>query len=158
MSDAKEASVCLGAALNHLLDRDTRLGKGKKGGLVLPILGQRGGEMSVVLISGTPGSGKSTLALQMATQAAKSGIDSLYLSLEDHPVVIKKKAQTFGRDNSGTSSWADYVFEPTNPHVGKDEASHGVRDSSDRLAAIVAAFSSGFYRPRGVNSRGAVQV
>src|ERR1017187_9698721 len=110
----KKTHISLGKALNHLLDRTTKLGK-RPGGLELPTPGNRDGKMSVVVIQGEPGSGKSTLALQIAVHAAKSGICALFLSLEDHPIVVTNKAKDFGRV-AGYSSWADFVFQPTGLH------------------------------------------
>jgi len=125
--------VDLGPALNHLLNRETYLGK-VKGGLELPERSTRGGKMSIVVITGSPGSGKSTLALQMVIKAAKEGYDSLYLSLEDHPLAVQEKASHFGRSRPepsvGECSWADFIYVPDElPHVEErqDEAVDRIR-------------------------------
>src|SRR5262245_668681 len=120
----KPDRVSLGPALNHLLDARTLLG-GEQGtrpaGLELPNPGQRGGSMAGVVVTGRPGSGKSTLALQTVSQAAKAGFDSLYLSLEDHPDVVRKKAQAFGIVDGTERSWEDFVYQPQDPIGARGE-------------------------------------
>ena len=98
--------VNLGNPLNHLLNRDTRLGKDETvaKGIELPTPGKRGGKMAVIVITGRPASGKSTLALQTVVSAAQEGYDSIYLSLEDHPDTVKAKAETFG--------WEHFIYIP----------------------------------------------
>src|SRR5206468_2289414 len=97
--------IDLGLRLNHLLDQGTLLGKSNPdlGGLILPAAKEgrprdNEGELGsgVVVIIGEPGSGKSTLALQIAVAAAEQGYDSAYLSLEEEPERVRKKARIFG--------------------------------------------------------------
>jgi KaiC len=94
-------SIDLGDRLNHLLDRDTKLGANKSAaGLILPDETELGS--GLVVIEGEPGSGKSTLALQIAVAAAIQGCDSAYISLEEDPARIEKKARIFG--------WEEHLY------------------------------------------------
>ena len=96
-------SIDLGLRLNHLINRNTELGKNLKErpfGLILPaekVIGS-----GVVVFIGEPGSGKSTLGLQVAAAAASQGFDSAYLSLEEDPERVEAKAKTFG--------WGSYLW------------------------------------------------
>jgi KaiC/GvpD/RAD55 family RecA-like ATPase len=116
--------IDLGKELNHLLNRNTKLGvEAGLGGLPLPVRGKVASTTSVVVIIGRPGTGKSTLALQILVEAARQSnpknlefdpsverIDSVYLSLEDRPSAVQVKAQAY--------KWEDNIFVPGTPPVG----------------------------------------
>lgn len=139
--------VDLGEALNHLLNAETRLGANKNApaGLELPDPQGGIGKMSVIVIAGRPGSGKSTLALQIVTQAAKAGFCSLYLSLEDHPESVLKKARDFGTK----PRWSDLVHMPGGLHESGSSTSvrlqsvimeaRRTRPADDNYGTVVAA-------------------
>jgi DNA repair protein RadA/Sms len=51
---------------------------------------------SVTLLGGEPGIGKSTLLLQVASEVAKTGMRALYVSAEESPHQVRRRAQRLG--------------------------------------------------------------
>ena len=118
-----QASVDLGYRLNHLINRDTKLGipANKPGGLILPTETAIGS--GNVVIVGEPGVGKSTLAMQICIAAACQNWNSVYFSLEDDFARIYAKAAIFG--------WESYLFTPASPpRFGGDRSATVGRPSS----------------------------
>lgn len=123
--------IDLGVRLNHLINQETKLGRNKKSNPGLILSGDDGKDpgTGTVVIVGEPGSGKSTLALQIAYAAARSGYNSAYISLEEEPARIVRKANVFG--------WDKYIYQNDQP-VDFLAGTKGIRgDSASLLESII---------------------
>ena len=86
-------------------------------------------ERNVVLISGGPGTGKTIFSQQFIWNGLKSGEAGIYVSLEEHPVQIRKNMKQFGWDVS--------EYEKDGKFVIIDAFTGGIGSSSEYEKYVV---------------------
>jgi len=86
-------------------------------------------ERNVVLISGGPGTGKTIFSQQFIWNGLKSGEAGIYVSLEEHPVQIRKNMKQFGWDVS--------EYEKDGKFVIIDAFTGGIGSSSEYERYVV---------------------
>ena len=86
-------------------------------------------ERHVVLISGGPGTGKTIFSQQFIWNGLKNGEAGIYVSLEEHPVQIRKNMKQFGWDVS--------EYEKDGKFVIIDAFTGGIGSSSEYERYVV---------------------
>ena len=67
-------------------------------------------ERNVVLLSGGPGTGKTIFSQQFIWNGVVSGESGIYVSLEEHPVQIRKNMEQFGWDVSNYEREGKFII------------------------------------------------
>ncbi len=86
-------------------------------------------ERNVVLVSGGPGTGKTIFSQQFIWNGLKNGEAGIYVSLEEHPVQIRKNMKQFGWDVS--------EYEKDGKFVIIDAFTGGIGSSSEYERYVV---------------------
>src|SRR5438046_10606348 len=63
-----------------------------------------------ILVVGSPGSGKTTFALQYLYHGAMLGETGLYVTLDEHPALVKKNLQSYDWDIDGMEKKGKLLF------------------------------------------------
>ncbi len=99
-----------------------------------------------ILVVGSPGSGKTTFALQYLHHGAMLGETGLYVTLDEHPDLVKKNLQSYDWDIDGMEKKGKLLFidasglrrtgSPDKGLPSPDGASLDVTDFSELLKTI----------------------